>query len=97
MYLSINQSIYLLICSSTVLLLDLGLFFSFLILYTVGRTPWTGDQPVAKPLPTPGTAKTRNTHRHPCLEWDSNPRSRGHCDRPLLSISKQKYTVSNLN
>jgi hypothetical protein len=26
-------------------------FFSFLILYTVGRTPWTGDQPVARPLP----------------------------------------------
>jgi hypothetical protein len=26
--------------------------FSFLILYTVGRTPWTGDQPVASPLPT---------------------------------------------
>jgi hypothetical protein len=26
-------------------LLDLGHIFSFLILYTVGRTPWTGDQP----------------------------------------------------
>jgi hypothetical protein len=26
--------------------------FSFLILYTVGRTPLTGDQPVARPLPT---------------------------------------------
>jgi hypothetical protein len=37
---------------SAVLLLDLGYFFSFLILYTVGRTPWTGDQPVARPLPT---------------------------------------------
>jgi hypothetical protein len=24
-------------------LLDLGRFFSFLILYTVGRTPWAGD------------------------------------------------------
>jgi hypothetical protein len=23
-----------------------------LILYAVGRTPWTGDQPVARPLPT---------------------------------------------
>jgi hypothetical protein len=37
---------------STVLLLDLGRFFSYLIVYTVGRTPWTGDQPVARPLPT---------------------------------------------
>jgi hypothetical protein len=26
--------------------------FQFLNLYTVGRTPWTGDQPVARPLPT---------------------------------------------
>jgi hypothetical protein len=26
-------------------------FFSFLILYTDGRTPWTGNQPVARPLP----------------------------------------------
>jgi hypothetical protein len=33
-------------------LLSLGRFFSFLIPYTVGRTPWTGDQPVARPLPT---------------------------------------------
>jgi hypothetical protein len=23
-----------------------------LILYTLGRTPWAGDQPVARPLPT---------------------------------------------
>jgi hypothetical protein len=28
------------------------LFSSFLILYTVGRTPWTGDQPIAWPLRT---------------------------------------------
>jgi hypothetical protein len=32
-------------------LLGLGRFFSFLILYTVGRIPWTGDQPVVRPLP----------------------------------------------
>jgi hypothetical protein len=30
---------------SMALQLDPGHFFSFLILYTVGRTPWTGDQP----------------------------------------------------
>jgi hypothetical protein len=29
-------------------LLGLGLSFSFLILYTVVRTPWTGDQPVSE-------------------------------------------------
>jgi hypothetical protein len=26
--------------------------FSFLFFYTVGRTPWTGDQPVVRPVPT---------------------------------------------
>jgi hypothetical protein len=31
--------------------------FSFLILYTVSRTPWTGDQPVARPLPTHRTTQ----------------------------------------
>jgi hypothetical protein len=31
-------------------MLGLGLFFSLFIFYTVGRTPWTGDQPVAGPL-----------------------------------------------
>jgi hypothetical protein len=34
-------------------------FFSFIILYTVGRTPWTGNQPVARPLPTHRTAQTQ--------------------------------------
>jgi hypothetical protein len=40
-----EESIY----GSTVLLLDIRRFFSFLMLYTVGRTPWTGDQPIARP------------------------------------------------
>jgi hypothetical protein len=39
--------------------------FSFLALYTVGKTHWTGDQPVARPH--------RDQHKHPCIEWDSNP------------------------
>jgi hypothetical protein len=33
-------------------LVDLGRFFSFLFLYTVGRTPWTRDEPFARPLST---------------------------------------------
>jgi hypothetical protein len=51
--------------------------FRNLFFYTDGRTPWTGDQPVARPLPTRRTTQTQNkrTHKHPCLEWDSNPRS----------------------
>jgi hypothetical protein len=34
------------------------LFFSFFILYAVGRTPCTGDQPVTGPLPTHRTVQT---------------------------------------
>jgi hypothetical protein len=34
------------------LFLDLGRSFCSLILYTVGRTPWTGDQLIAEQLPT---------------------------------------------
>jgi hypothetical protein len=30
----------------------IGRFFSFVTLYTVGRTSWTGDQPVARSVPT---------------------------------------------
>jgi hypothetical protein len=40
--------------------MGLGRIFSFLILYTVGRTPWMGDQPVARPVPTHRTTKTQN-------------------------------------
>jgi hypothetical protein len=47
--------------------LDLGRFFSFLILYTVGRTPWTGDQPVARPLPTHKTTQTQKKRTQPSM------------------------------
>jgi hypothetical protein len=40
--------------------LDLGRSFSFLILYTVCRTPCMGDQPVTRPLPTHRTTQTQN-------------------------------------
>jgi hypothetical protein len=39
-------------------LMDLGRFFSFLIL--VGRTPWPGEQPVARSLPTQRITQTQN-------------------------------------
>jgi hypothetical protein len=45
--------------------------FQFLHPYTVGRTPWTGDQAVAGPLPTHRTTQTQNKrtqYRHTCLE-----------------------------
>jgi hypothetical protein len=37
------------------------LLLSFLILYTVGRTPWAGDQPAARPLPIHRTTQTQNS------------------------------------
>jgi hypothetical protein len=39
-----------------------GRFFSFLILYTVGWAPWTGDQPVARPLFAHRTTQKQNKH-----------------------------------
>jgi hypothetical protein len=41
-------------------LLSHGRFFSYFIFYTVGRTLYTGDQPVARPLLTHRTAQTQN-------------------------------------
>jgi hypothetical protein len=50
-------------CSSMYLwlygLVDLSRFFSFFI-YTLGRTIWTRDQPVARPLPTHRTTQKQN-------------------------------------
>jgi hypothetical protein len=47
-------------------LLDPGRFIRFSILYTVGRTPWTGDQSVKRPLPTHSTkqADKKRTQTH---------------------------------
>jgi hypothetical protein len=56
--------------------------FQFLNLYTVSRTHWTGDKPVARPLPTYRTIQTQNKrNRHSRLEWDSNPRSQCSLER----------------
>jgi hypothetical protein len=64
-------------------LLDLGRFFSFLIIDTVGMTPWTEDQPVAMSLHAhrTQTQNKRTQYRYPCLQWDSNPRSQGSSER----------------
>jgi hypothetical protein len=42
------------------LFLDVGRYFSFLILYTNGRTTWTGDQPATRPLTTHRTTQSQN-------------------------------------
>jgi hypothetical protein len=81
--------------------LDFGRFFSFVILYTGGRTPWTGDQPFARPLSTPRTTQTqKKTHtdihvsngirsQDPSAlagEDGSCLRTRGHCDRTEIIV-----------
>jgi hypothetical protein len=71
----------------------------FLNSKTAGRTPWTGDQPVARPLSTQKQKHRINADIHPCLEWDSNSdpsvrasedsscfRPRGQCDRLQASL-----------
>jgi hypothetical protein len=59
--------IYLSIYGSTVLLLGLVRFFSFLILQTAGRTLRTGDQPMS--LPTQRTAQTQNKRTQTSISW----------------------------
>jgi hypothetical protein len=40
-----------------------------------GTTPWTGDQPIAIPLPTQNSTRQRKADTHTCLKRDSNPGS----------------------
>jgi hypothetical protein len=43
--------------------------FQFLNLYTVGRTPWTEDQPVTRPLATHRTTQTQNKRTQISMSW----------------------------
>jgi hypothetical protein len=68
---SINLSIYLFVCLSIALqsfcwTLD---SCSGSQSYTVSRTPWTEDQPVARPLPTHRITKTRNKGKQTFMPW----------------------------
>jgi hypothetical protein len=90
-------------------LLGLGRFFRSLILYRVGRAPWTRDQPVAMPISIHRTTQTQNKgtqYRHPCLEWDSNPWSQRSSEwrqfmpytaRSLWSALRQYSKILNWN
>jgi hypothetical protein len=92
-------------------LLDPGRFFSFFIFYIVGKTPWTGDQPVARPLPAHRTVR-RQTKRTqttmPQVGFESTIpvfgrvktvsclRPRGHFDRhPLHPTKSINYHLYN--
>jgi hypothetical protein len=44
-------------------------FFQYLNLYTVCRTPWTGDHSIARPLPTHRTTQAENKHTQASIPW----------------------------
>jgi hypothetical protein len=69
--------------------------FQFLDLFTDGRTPWTSDQLVARPLPK---HRITNIHtKHPCPEWDSTPWSQRPSYRAqLLSMHFLKISLSHI-
>jgi hypothetical protein len=73
----------------SVALVDLGHFFIFLILYTFGKTPWTGDQPVARPLLTHRTTQTQNKRTQ-----TSMPRMRF---EPTTPVFERRKTVHALD
>jgi hypothetical protein len=74
--------------------------FSISWSYTVGRTPWTGYQPVTRPLPT-HRINAQNRHIHAssgirihdpgvrASEDSSCLRPRGHCDRQYRNMPAQ--------
>jgi hypothetical protein len=66
---------YIYIYGSTVLLLDFGRYFNFLILCITGRTPCTGMSPSqGRYLHTEQHKHRIDAKRHPCFEWSSNQR-----------------------
>jgi hypothetical protein len=95
-YLSIYISIYLSICLSVYLSVYLSIYlqyfcctlaisFSSLILYTVGWTTWTGDQPVTRPLPTHRTTETQNRRTQTSMPWVGF--------EPTISVFQRTETV----
>jgi hypothetical protein len=81
------------------------------LFYTDGRTLCTSEQPAPILLPAHRSTQTQNkrAHRHPCLEWDSNPRFQrsskqrqfmprpcGLCDRQTFE-SKSQNSFSSPN
>jgi hypothetical protein len=76
-------------------LLDPGRFFSFFILNTVDRTPWTGDEPVARPQPTHRTTQTQISMPRvvfeptiPAFEWTKTVHA---LERAATVIGHQLY------
>jgi hypothetical protein len=71
--------------------------FHFLNLYKDGRTPRTGDQPVARPIPTHRATETQNKHTQtsmPRVGFDPSVRASedGLCLRPRGHSDWQETT-----
>jgi hypothetical protein len=62
--------------------------FQFLDLYTVGRAPWLGDQPVARPVPTHRTAQTQNKRKQTSTPW-----ARFESTIPVLELLKMVHVL----
>jgi hypothetical protein len=79
-------------------LLGPDLFFSFIISFTqsVGLLGWSPRRKAA-------TYTAQHTHRHPCLEWDSNSRSQcwasddSSCLRPRGPCYRHRHRVATRN
>jgi hypothetical protein len=72
--------------------------FQFLNLYTDGRTPWTGDQPVARPLPTHKTTQTQNKRTQTSMPWVGFEHTIPALDRAkTLHVSDRAATVIGAN
>jgi hypothetical protein len=69
-------------------LFGLGSFFSFSIFYTVGGTPRTGDQPVARPLPAYKVAQTQNKRKQ-----TSMPKVEFEPTIPVFQRAKMVHTL----
>jgi hypothetical protein len=70
------------ISDSTAFCRSLASFFSFVIQHTFDRTPWTVDQPVARPLPTHRTTQTQNKCTQVSMPWMGfEPRSQCSSER----------------
>jgi hypothetical protein len=69
------------------------------ISYTVGKTPWMGDQPCRKAYAEEHKHRSISD-RHPCFEWDSKPRSRclnrrrHSLDRAVTVIGERRVETS---
>jgi hypothetical protein len=75
--------------------------FNFFIFYTVDRTPWMGNQPIARPLPAHRTAQTQIKHTQvsmpqvgfePTILVFDRPKTVHALDRTATLIGYKTYT-----